>query len=100
MTLTNPNILTKAVAMDKQSLLEEIDRLGWYVRGGEVYKKEHFNHWCGTFLLDHIDGVRSEVRGVLKETPGISIEQALVEVFRRRDREWEEPGGLPRCLEG
>jgi hypothetical protein len=82
----------------RQAALREIDRRGWYVRNGEAYMKTWFSHWCGTCSLNHVESVRSEMRAVMKDTPGITPEEALVEVFRRRDREYELYGDVPTFL--
>jgi len=83
--------------MNKDTLFQEIDRCGWYVRDGEAYMKEFFNHWCLTLSLNHIDSVRAEMRAMMKET-GLSLEEALVEVFRRRERDYELHGDVPTFL--
>lgn len=83
--------------MDKNSLLQEIDRRGWYIREGEIYKKVPFKGRCLSIMFIQIDKTRAEMRAVMKET-GLSLEEALVEVFRRRDRDYELHGDLPTFL--
>lgn len=79
----------------RKAMIEEIDRRGWYVRDGEIYPRLPIGgYWCGTLSIDCIESYRTDARAVMKKIPGITIEEALVEVFRRRDREYEH-GDVP-----
>jgi hypothetical protein len=72
--------------MTKEEMLAEIEkRWGYTIRDGEVCWKTAPRHWCGTLAIDRMRTLRAELSDLMKSSPGMPVEEALMSLLEKTE---------------